>query len=100
MSIYTLGIRTVRPGTEDEFVEAWTDMAARTAAEFPAPAATLLRDRAQPNRFISFGPWSSMEDIERWRGSGTFQNGVARIRTLLEDFQPHTLDEVASVGSD
>jgi hypothetical protein len=38
--------------------------------------ATLLRDREQPHRFISFGPWDSLEQIAQWRSSVTFKEGV------------------------
>jgi heme-degrading monooxygenase HmoA len=97
MAIYTLGVWTVRPGAEDEFIEAWRDMAARTAADFPGATAVLLRDRERPNWFISNGPWASMADIEAWRGSATFKDGVARIRGTLEAFEPHTMDPVVTV---
>lgn len=97
MTIYTLGIWTVKPGHEDEFIDAWRDLATRTAAEFPAPTATLLRDRDQPNLFISYGPWTSPQDIENWRSSATFRHGVARIRDVLDGFEPHTMDQVVAI---
>jgi hypothetical protein len=46
---------------------------------------------------LSFGPWDSIEQIERWRASDTFQSGVGKIRSLLAEFSPHTMDPVASV---
>lgn len=73
-------------------------MAAATAAEHPGARATLLRDRDAPNRFISSGPWESLEEIAAWRASVTFADGLARIRGTLESFEAHTLDEAASVG--
>ena len=82
---------------EDEFVAAWNDMASATAADFPAATAVLLRDRDRPNLFISSGPWQSLEEIESWRGSTTFRDGVARIRASLESFEPHTMDPVVTV---
>jgi heme-degrading monooxygenase HmoA len=98
MSIYTLGIWTVKPGREDEFVEAWRDFAERTRDEFRASGATLLRDREVPNRFISSGPWDSMEAVESWRASSLFAEGVGRIRELLDGFETHTMDLAAEVG--
>jgi heme-degrading monooxygenase HmoA len=98
MAVYTLGIWTVKPGLEDEFVEAWQHMAAKTAAEFPAPSATLLRDRDQPNRFISCGPWPSLDEIAAWRESATFRDGVGRIRAMVDGFEPHTMDAVVRIG--
>ena len=98
MAVYTLGIWTVRPGHEDEFVQAWQEFAAATATDHPGARATLLQDRDVPNRFISSGPWESLEQIAAWRASATFADGLARIRGSLEGFEAHTLDEAASVG--
>jgi heme-degrading monooxygenase HmoA len=95
--IYTLGIWTVRSGREDEFVRAWQEMADRTKSDFPDEVATLLQDRDQPNLFISFGPWSSLDQIEQWRASETFKNGVGKLRELLDDFAPHTMDLAAGI---
>jgi heme-degrading monooxygenase HmoA len=98
MAVYTLGVWTAKAGQESEFVEAWRDMAEKTAADFAGASAVLLRDRDRPNVFISYGPWASLDDIASWRGSTTFQQGVARIRALLDGFEPHTMDPVATIG--
>lgn len=57
----------------------------------------LLQDRAAPNLFVSAGPWESLEQIERWRASTTFAQGVEKMRQFLEDFEPHTMDPVATI---
>lgn len=56
MPVFTLGVWTVKEGQGDDFVRAWSDMAAQTKKDFPDATATLLRDRDEPHRFISFGP--------------------------------------------
>jgi heme-degrading monooxygenase HmoA len=97
--IYTSGDWLVKEGKEDEFVEAWRELAAWTAGEMPGAGwARLLRDREEPRRFLSLGPWDSLESIEAWRGSEGFQSRVRRIRELLEDLRPRTLDAVAEAG--
>jgi heme-degrading monooxygenase HmoA len=98
MSVYTLGIWTVRPGREDDFQAGWQELARRTREDFPDATAVLPRDREIPNRFISFGPWKSPEEVEAWRRSPAFTENVGRIRGLLEDFTPHTMDPVVVVG--
>jgi heme-degrading monooxygenase HmoA len=100
VTVYTLGIWTVRPGSEDAFVEAWHDMARHTKADFPAASAVLLRDRERPNLFISHGPWQSTEEVAAWRGSAAFRDGVARIRETLDGFEPHTMDPVLVIDAD
>jgi heme-degrading monooxygenase HmoA len=98
MSIYTLGVWTVKPGREDDFIEAWNAMAMATAADFPGASAMLLRDRDEPTKFISSGPWDSLDQIETWRGSDTFKNGVGKIRDLIDGFEPHTMDVAVAIG--
>src|SRR5947208_2774595 len=97
MAVYTLGIWTVKRGREEDFVRAWQDLADRTKTEFPDEVATLLRDREQPHRFISFGPWDSLEQIAQWRSSVTFKEGVGKLRELLDEFVPHEMDLVAAI---
>lgn len=97
MTVFALGIWTVKEGHEENFVRAWRDFARRTQEDFPDATATLLRDRDQPNRFVSFGPWDSLDQIERWRSSQTFQNGVGTIRDLLESFAASTLDVAVEI---
>jgi heme-degrading monooxygenase HmoA len=95
--LYTLGEWTVKNGREDDFVRAWSEMAERTKLDFPNEVATLLRDRDHPNRFISSGPWESVEQIEQWRNSETFKTGVGKLRDLVDDFSAHTMDLAAAI---
>ena len=96
--IYTLGIWTVRPGSEDDFVRAWEDMGRETKKQFPTASGTLLRDHAQPNRFVSFGPWESLEQVVAWRESSAFTEGLAKIREVLDGFEPNTMDLVTRIA--
>ncbi len=97
MSVYTLGIWLVHPGRENDFVQVWRDFARRTKEEFPAVSGVLMHDRDVPNRFISTGQWESLEQIEQWRASAGFQQGMQDTRELVEHFEPHTLDESTRV---
>ena len=97
MAVYTLGIWTVRPGREEEFIAAWKDLAVRTKSDFPEATAVLLRDRDQANRFISSGPWESLDQVRAWRSSAAFRDSIARIQELLESFEPHTMDPVVTI---
>src|SRR5438105_11163755 len=95
--VYTLGIWTVKTGREGDVVHAWQELANRTKSDFPEETATLLRDRDQPNRFISFGPWDSLEEIEQWQSSDTFKQGVGTLGGMLDDFVAHTMDLAAEI---
>jgi hypothetical protein len=87
----------VKPGYEHQFVHAWQETADRTKEDFPAETATLLRDLDESSTFISFGPWASVEEINRVRASDTFKEGVDKIRPLLTDFTTHTMEIVGGV---
>jgi quinol monooxygenase YgiN len=96
--VWTLARWTAVPGKEDDFVAAWRAFAEQTRVDFPTAWGTLLRDQEHPNVFFSFGPWSDLETVGRWRGSEGFKQGVARMRQFLESFEPYTLDPVAKIG--
>jgi heme-degrading monooxygenase HmoA len=49
--------------------------------------------------FVSFGRWDSVETVEAWRASAPFKEGVARIRELLDAFEPGTSEESAEVSA-
>jgi quinol monooxygenase YgiN len=93
-NVYTHGRWVVRPGQEDAFVEAWTDLARSAGSLRGAHPPTLLRDRDQPNVFLTFGAFDDDAAVEAFRTSDLFRAGVDRIRPLLESFEPSTLDEV------
>ncbi len=96
---YTLGNWVAKPGREEEFVAAWQELADWTRGEFgERSSAKLLRDMADPRRFVSFGPWDSLEAIDAWRALPGFKESVSRIREFLESFEPVTLEVVAEVG--
>jgi quinol monooxygenase YgiN len=85
VSVYTLGIWLVHPGREEDF---------------PNGKAVLMHDRDVKNRFISTGPWESLEQVEQWRASDVFTQSVEAMKDLLEHFEARTLDEAASIGWD
>ena len=98
MSVYTLAIWLVKAGRENDFVQAWRDMARRTQEDYPRTTAVLMHDRDVPNRFISTGPWDSLEQIEQWRASAAFTQGLDAMHEMVEHFEPHALDEAATIG--
>jgi len=55
---------------------------------------TILRDRERPNVFVTFGPFASVGDVDAFRASDLFRQGIETIRPLLDSFEPATLDEV------
>jgi heme-degrading monooxygenase HmoA len=95
--VFTHGTWVAKPGREAEFVTAWTAFAEWTTSVYPGSRGTLLRDREEPRRFVSFGPWPSSEAAESWRAQPEFQRRVVEIRECPESFEPRTLDLVVEV---
>lgn len=95
--IYTLGIWTVKPGNETEFIKEWTEFANWTDKNISGPGkAYLLQDEKNHLRFISFGPWDNEKSIQEWRESNKFKSFVTKVKDLCDDFQPNTLKVVST----
>jgi heme-degrading monooxygenase HmoA len=82
----------VKAGSEEEFVCRWDEFALWSALEGMNAQATLLRDTDDPSRFVSFGPWETVESVIRWRTLPGYAEHVGRIGELLESFDAHTLE--------
>lgn len=96
---YTHGVWNVKPGRADDFVAAWIELAEWTGDNVEgAGRGTLLRDTSDDHRFVSFGPWESLEAIENWRGMAGWSDRVTGMRELLVGFEAATLELVAERG--
>lgn len=96
MATFSISVWTVREGREREFETAWRELSEYTAVQMVGrkEPSRLLRDRDQPNRFVSVAQWDSADTIRAWRAGPAFSERVARMGGLLEDFSPMTLDDV------
>jgi heme-degrading monooxygenase HmoA len=94
---YTSGLWIVKSGEEDAFVEAWREFVG-WASELPGSGTfKLVRDRDQPNRFMSFAPWESFDVQHDWKQLPDFPERIGRVRQHCEDFQPSTFELVNQV---
>jgi quinol monooxygenase YgiN len=93
-AVWTHGTWTVKPGQEGAFVEAWSDVARASVGRFGTAPPRILRDRDRPNVFVTFGPFATMDEVEVFRASDLFRDGITRIRPMLESFEAVALDEV------
>ncbi len=92
---YTSGVWTVKPGREEDFVAGWRELAEWAGTEFPtAGRPTLLRDTQNSGRFVSFGAWQDLKQVEAFRQHPEFSRHVARIEEALDDFSPMTYEAV------
>jgi quinol monooxygenase YgiN len=98
MKPYTYSRWVVKEGHEAEFVRLWQELADWTVTENFAQSAMLLRDVERPNVFVSLGPWHTIEEVERWRLTEGFQERIARLESVLERFEPTTLELVLATS--
>jgi len=95
--VYSSGEWRPKPGEEDAFVEAWSEFA-RWASGMPgAGDVRLVRDLSEPDRFVSFAPWESMEAMRAWKGSPEFPERMGRIQAHVAEFTPTELELVRSL---
>jgi heme-degrading monooxygenase HmoA len=97
-NLFSIAIWDVKKGREDEFVEAWRSFAEWTSEHRPgALGVKLLRERTYEQRFVTIGPWESVDDMKGWRESAEFEEFFELARRLCTDIRPMTLDAVVSV---
>jgi quinol monooxygenase YgiN len=97
--ICTTGIWVVKEGREGEFSRRWEESASNLSLEFPDVTFRLLRDSADPRRFMSFGEgWRNMEQIDEARSLPGFQDAMTSIWRLLESGDMSTLELVLEIS--
>ena len=96
---YTSGNWIVKAGSEDEFIATWTEFTEWALANAPgAEHFVLIREAADPRRFVSFGAWEDAGSVKAWREGPEFQQRLAACRSLCEDFRPSDSTLAAAVG--
>ncbi len=94
---YTSGRWLVKAGSEDAFIERWTAFTRWSLENAPgAESFVLVRDSADPRRFLSLGTWESQEAVTQWRQRPEFGELLGECRELCEEFEPHDYTLAAS----
>jgi quinol monooxygenase YgiN len=95
---YSVGMWTARSGKSDSFVKIWEDMANYVAESSKGGIDfTLVQDADQPNLFVSFGRWESIDVFEIWLVSPEFEKYMNEIKPLCDDVKIRTMKGVSSV---
>lgn len=95
--VYTTGSWKPNAGQEDAFVEAWRDFA-RWASDMPgAGTVRLARDLRDPERFVSFAAWESIEAVRAWKSSPEFKERMGRVQVHVDKFAPTELEVVVAL---
>ncbi len=94
--IYTTGRWRPNTGEEEGFVEAWAGFAAWASGMPGAGRLLLTRDLRDPDVFVSFGAWKSIDAVRVWKGAPDFRERMARVLRHVADFEPAELAVVAA----
>jgi quinol monooxygenase YgiN len=94
--VMTLGMWRVKADQQESFISAWKRLG-ETFSHLPHPPGkgTLLQSASDPTLFYSFGPWSSLADIEAMRSNPEAQAGISALRALCTEGVPGTYRVVA-----
>jgi len=94
--VYTTGTWKPNAGEEDAFVDAWGEFAC-WASDMPgAGTVRLARDLRDPERFVSFAAWDSIEAVRDWKSSPEFKERMSRVQQHVDKFAPTELEMVAA----
>lgn len=94
---YTSGTWNVKPGDEDEFVEAWKQFVGWAAEQPGSGTFRLLHDRDHQGRFTSFGQWASVDAEQAWLNMPEFAERLGRVRYHCIEANASSFDVVATV---
>lgn len=87
--VYTHALWRVRPGEEEAFAAAWTDLAGAFSALPAQPLwGTLVRSTTEPSLFYSFGPWRSASDVQAMRSDPDARKAMDRVRSHCVEATP------------
>lgn len=98
-TIYTTGSWKPKPGAEDAFIEAWKEFAEWAASRPGVGTLHLARDLNEAGRFVSFADWENLETVRAWKSTPEFADGLARVRSHVDEFQPTELEVVVEVSA-
>lgn len=97
-SVYTTGSWRPFPDREEVFLDAWQDFA-EWAATLPGAGATVLaRDLRDPERFVSFMAWESLEAVRAWKTHPEFKARMSLVQQHVDRFAPTETEVVRRAG--
>ncbi len=95
---YSAALWIVKSGQEEAFLERWKEFARWTAEHLDGVVSVVLvQDIANPNIFITLGPWKDMASMTRWRETAAFAEAFRDFRELCDRIEPHTMRSVFSL---
>lgn len=95
---FASGTWHVTAGSEEDFVQRWTELLGWTREEFPSLIqGTLLHDRNDPGHYISLAEWADEASRDAWKQTGGFKERMGACVALCDRMVGSDYDRVASV---
>jgi quinol monooxygenase YgiN len=96
---YSSGEWLVRPGSEEEFIKAWTNFTEWSLENAEgAESFILVRSMEDPKKFLSLGAWESQQAQEAWREMPQMQVMLGQCRALCDEYDTHRYTLAARPG--
>jgi heme-degrading monooxygenase HmoA len=95
--VYTTGSWVPFPGREEAFLDAWESFASWAAGLPGAGEGILVRDLRDPDRFVSFMAWESMDAVRAWKTHPEFKERMSRVQEHVDKFSPTETEIVRRV---
>jgi heme-degrading monooxygenase HmoA len=96
--VYATGSWKPIAGQEEAFLAEWREFMAWACSLPGARRAVLARDLRDPERFVSFSGWESLEAVKAWKSSPEFKPRMSRVQAHIDKFAPTELEIVAVAG--
>ena len=96
--VYATGSWKPFEGQEEAFLEEWREFMAWACSLPGAGRAVLARDLRDPERFVSFSTWDSIESVKAWKSSPEFKPRMSRVQEHIDKFAPTELEVVVVAG--
>jgi quinol monooxygenase YgiN len=88
----------IKPGHEDAFVDAWTELVTWSRGMFSGREAILLRRRDDPGRFLAIGTFPSDDVIQEWRQIPGMRERFDALTQLAVSYDMQNFDQVVEVS--
>lgn len=95
---FASGTWHVTEGSEEAFVQRWTELLGWTREEFPSLVqATLLHDRNDLGHYISLAGWADAASRDAWKLTDGFKERMGACVALCDRMVGSDYDRVASI---
>jgi quinol monooxygenase YgiN len=89
----------VKGGREEEFERRWQELANALVLQYPSLTFRLLRDHAEPRRFVAFTEgWRNTEQVEEVQSLPSYQDALTTLWRVVESGATSTLELAVEIS--